>query len=222
MMIYSPLSSLFNSFNLFPSSRTHADRSSRETWLRIPTLVISIALSGLFGCEKPERCTVNSECGTEHLCRAGACKPKCVTYHTCEEGEACVDGACEVPTADYCSHVVPSRTPPEMGPYEPCPPGEVSVPTEGQGGAEMTGESMMMGGVMMTNMSAGDSAAGEEISTAPAGVESSAGESAGASAGAGTGEVAGGSAGESAGTAAGESAEGSAGDVIEVVGGQMD
>ena len=178
--------------------------------------LLMVSFTFLWGCEKPERCTVNVECGTDHLCRDGACKPKCLTYRTCEEGEACVDGACEVPTADYCSHVVPAQTPPEMGPYEPCPPGEMSVPVdELTGGAVMAGESEMMsmgGESSPAPAEAGEPAAGE---TTPAPAPEMAGAN---SAGEAAGEEA---AGEEA---AGEEAAGeeTAGEVIEVVGGQTE
>ena len=40
----------------------------------------------------------------------GQCLKTCRSVYTCayEEGEACVNGACEVPPADYCEFFVPS------------------------------------------------------------------------------------------------------------------
>jgi hypothetical protein len=97
---------------------------------------IGILATPLMACEKPTECTINSECGTEHLCRSAVCKPKCITYLTCEDGEACVDGACEIPSADYCSHVVPNQSQPDMEPYEPCPPGMLNLTDGGMAGEE--------------------------------------------------------------------------------------
>ena len=225
MMIYSPLSSLINFCNPLTSSRAHADEPTGPLCVYKSLLVVSVALAGLFGCEKPERCTVNSECGIDHLCRDGACKPKCLTYRTCEEGEACVDGACEIPTADYCSHVIPAQTPPEMGPYEPCPPSEMSVSVEGMAGAMMASDPSMMNmtaGESVADQDAGSAAgtldvvAGETAAGETAAGESAAGESAAGEAAAGEAAAGEATAGE---TAAGET---TAGDVIEVVGGQTE
>ena len=166
------------------------------------TLFLITTLS--FGCEEADRCTVNVECGTDHLCRAGECKPKCNTYLTCEEGEACIDGACEVPTADYCSHIVPAMTPPEMGPYAPCPPSEMAGETAG-GMSNAAGE---------TPAPAGEAAAGEAAAGEAAAGEAAAGEAAAGEAAAGEAAAGEAAAGEAA---AGEAA---AGDVIEVIGGE--
>lgn len=216
------------------SSLKRSDKSTPtrgvQSLLKLSAPLLVMGLSGAFvGCDKPERCTVNSECGNQHLCREGVCKPKCETYLTCDEGEACVDGACEVPSADYCSHVVPAQTPPEMGAYEPCPPSEVNV--AGEMSAMMTPGGMpAASGGMSAPASEGGASAG---ASAPAGAEQVAGEgamggeSAGAEAPAGESAGAEASAGESAGAEApaGESAGAemmTAGAVIEVVGGQAE
>ena len=117
-------------FRPFHQLANYATSSSRTL------ITISMLTTPLVACEKPTHCTINSECGSDFLCREGICKPKCLTYLTCNytEGEACVDGACDIPTADYCSHVVPTQTPPDMTPYAPCPPsllGDEGVAGEG-------------------------------------------------------------------------------------------
>ena len=128
-------------------------------------ITIGLISTLLIACEKPTECTINSECGTEHLCREGICKPKCLTYLTCEEGEACVDGACEIPTADYCSHVVPNQTPPDMEPFAPCPPSMLNPMTGGMsgdmgtdGGTETVGGTETAGG---EETAGGDAMAGD-------------------------------------------------------------
>ena len=96
----------------------------------------------MFACDNPE-CSVNSQCGNTDLCRSNKCVPKCVTYKTCAEGEACVEGACEIPTADFCSDIAPTLAP-EMGVYEPCPPQSATAGMEaGTADTEMTPEAGM-------------------------------------------------------------------------------
>jgi hypothetical protein len=107
----------------------------------VKTSLIALALAApsalLFqGCELEEGCTVNSQCGQDYLCRDNECIPRCVTYLTCAEGEACVDGACQIPPADYCDYIAPAHAP-DGGVYLPCPVtggAELSV-----GGAQATG-----------------------------------------------------------------------------------
>ena len=85
-----------------------------------------LLLLTLGGCDEESSCSVHSQCGLGFLCRSSECVPKCDTYLTCGDGEVCVmdengEGACEVPTADYCSVIAPMSVP-EMGVYMPCPP----------------------------------------------------------------------------------------------------
>ena len=139
-------------FKPFHQLANYATSSSRTL------ITISMLTTPLVACEKPTHCTINSECGSDFLCREGVCKPKCLTYLTCnyDEGEACVDGACEIPTADYCSHVVPTQTPPDMTPYAPCPPGLL-------GDAGVAGEEAAAGA------EANETAAGTEVTAGPEG-----------------------------------------------------
>ena len=152
----------------------------------IKTSLIALALSAssasLFvACElDKDACALNTDCGRDFLCRDNACRPRCNTYLTCEEGEACVDGACAVPAADYCEHVAPYSAP-DSGLYLPCPV---------VGGAEGA-----TGGAVMGGAEAG----------VPAGAE--AGAPAGAEAGTPAGAEAGAPAGAEAGTEAGATLE---------------
>ena len=57
--------------------------------LYLISLVLCSAPLWSTGCEKSPGCTVNSDCGTDALCRDTVCRPKCQTYITCAEGEAC-------------------------------------------------------------------------------------------------------------------------------------
>ena len=144
-------------FRPFHQLANYATSSSRTL------ITISMLTTPLVACEKPTHCTINSECGSDFLCREGICKPKCLTYLTCnyEEGEACVDGACEIPTADYCSHVVPTQTPPDMTPYAPCPPSQL-----GDGG--VAGEEAAAGTEATENtepMAGSEMVAGTEMTT---------------------------------------------------------
>ena len=108
-----------------------------------------VLLIGFFfvapACDNPE-CSVNSQCGSTHLCRSNECVPKCQTYKTCAEGEACIDGACETPPADYCSDIAPSLAP-EMGVYAPCPPSQsddMGMEGNGEANEESNEEEMNM------------------------------------------------------------------------------
>lgn len=104
-------------------------------------IALAIAAPGVFlyqGCELEKGCTVNSQCGQDYLCRDNECIPRCTTYLTCAEGEACVYGACQIPPADYCDYIAPANAP-DSGVYLPCPvEGGVDVQT---GGASMGGAS---------------------------------------------------------------------------------
>ena len=55
-------------------------------------------------------CIVNSQCGQGKTCRLGRCLQVCRSVYTCnyEEGEACVNGACEIPPGDYCAFFLPT------------------------------------------------------------------------------------------------------------------
>lgn len=196
-----------------PRSRLSLSSRSLSPWYR-HSLTVFLLSVGWVGCEKPERCTVNVECGNQHLCRSGACKPKCDTYLACDTGEACVDGACEVPSPDYCSQIVPTLTPPEMGPFAPCPPSETGA-----------GEAMVGAGEMMMSP-ANPASAGAMMSTAGATGESGGAETAAGSTSETAGvvnETAGAAAGAAAGeTTAGATAGETAGETLEVVGGQAE
>ena len=117
-------------------------------------LVIASPCALLYnGCELQEGCNVNSQCGQDFLCRDNECLPRCVTYLTCAEGEACVDGACQVPSADYCDYIAPANAP-DGGLYLPCE---------------------VVGGVMMMSGGTGAPAGGATAGAPNPGGESAAG-----------------------------------------------
>ena len=107
------------------------------------SLPLALSLGALAGCTMDEGCSVNSQCGRDYLCRDNECRPRCDTYLTCAEGEACVDGACVVPAADYCSLIAPTLAP-DSGVYLPCPPtggamaGAMSPPMAGAAAGAMS------------------------------------------------------------------------------------
>ena len=117
----------------------------------IPSVITLSALIFALGCDSG-RCSINSQCGTESLCRAGVCLPRCVTYKTCQEGEACVNGACDIPSADFCSDIVPSMMSEEGATQFPvCPPTLIGGGTEAMsvGGASAGGQAMDANGQTM-------------------------------------------------------------------------
>ena len=189
--------------------------------------LLTLPFIALNGCKDEERCSMNTQCGNEHLCRDGDCLPKCQTYLTCAEGEACVEGACQIPAADFCSHIAPLHVP-EVGPYEPCAPTTMS--DAGVGGAMSGGMSAMGGQPMSGGEVSAPTTAGEAIAGGTtAGGTTAGGTTAGASAPAGEDTPAGamsaaGSDTEGGATGGDASIENSAGEVpvLEVVGGESE
>ena len=158
----------------------------------------------LIGCDEdsPSACSIHSQCGIGFLCRSSECVPKCNTYLTCEEGEACVmddegRGACEVPPADYCSVIAPQNAPADMGDgvYMPCRPesdaGVGGMMETNTGGASTGGAST--GGVSTGGANTGGaSTGGASTGGASTGGASTGGEMNGGSSGGVTLELVGG------------------------------
>ena len=115
------------------------------------------------GCELEEGCNVNSQCGQDYLCRDNECLPRCVTYLTCSEGEACVDGACQTPTADYCDYIAPANAP-DGGVYLPCPV---------EGGATVGGAVVAAGAEATGGVSGGSNAGSAGGDATASGTEAS-------------------------------------------------
>ena len=72
--------------------------------------ILILALAGFMSACTKDVCIVNSQCGQGKTCRLGRCLQVCRSVYTCnyEEGEACVNGACEVPPGDYCAFFLPT------------------------------------------------------------------------------------------------------------------
>ena len=130
------------------------------------------ALSILFflwisvGCESP--CVLNSQCGTQELCREGSCLKKCVTYHVCGDNQACYQGVCQTPPPNFCNDLFNGRLG-DAGPGSAlfCEPPDRGMLTEDQDvdegvevttrfdmdlGRNNTDMEMSVGGVEVTDM----------------------------------------------------------------------
>ena len=72
--------------------------------------ILILVFAGLMPACTKDVCIVNSQCGQGKTCRLGRCLQVCRSVYTCnfEEGEACVNGACEVPPGDYCAFFLPT------------------------------------------------------------------------------------------------------------------
>ncbi|MEE2644422.1 MAG: cellulase family glycosylhydrolase [Myxococcota bacterium] len=59
-----------------------------------------VLLFSLFACD--DTCVLNSQCAPSESCSAGRCKQRCEGWVDCAEGEACIDGVCDLPPPGYC------------------------------------------------------------------------------------------------------------------------
>ncbi len=71
-------------------------------------LIFSLTAMGAVGhgCSTP--CVLNTQCSSDELCRVGVCLKACTAYYDCADGQACYEGACEVPPEGFCASQVPS------------------------------------------------------------------------------------------------------------------
>jgi len=130
-------------------------------WIRGALACVALTLS-LVGCEQP--CVLNTDCASDELCREGSCLKSCESYYSCSEGQACYQGACQIPPAGYCERRALLEAMSEVPVRPLCEPIVVDMGDMGDMGGLSAGAEPLdmgdMGGVMTGGVTTGGVMAG--------------------------------------------------------------